>query len=196
MPEFSKYLFISIRIVEIVVVALIGILHICIPSVPNFVYILQGQNEFEKTLLPVLIAAFVIVGSTILTMCFQIFVYFGLTQQSKNMISFRSLTLLLMQFIFPFIFIVFKLDFQYLIYSIYAVSFIRYMLIPLEILYSNTEARYHLKINHHKLLNFPHEFMNCNRSFMNVCCYVVDISNEVAPIEFRVAQRLRNVNIV
>ena len=70
------------------------------------------------------------------------------------------------------------------------------MLIPLEILYSNTEARSHLKINHQKLLNSPYELMNCYRSFINVCCYVVDISNEVAPIEFRVAQRLRNVNIV
>ena len=178
------------------VVALIGILLISIPSVPNFVYILQGQNEFEKTLLPVLISAFAIVGSTILTMCFQIFVYFGLTQQSKNMISFRSLTLLLLQFIFPFIFIAFKLDFQYLIHAIYAVFFIRYMLIPLEILYSNTEAKSHLKINHQKLLNFPYELMNCYRPFINVCCYVVDISNEVAPIEFKVAQRLRNVNIV
>ena len=173
--------------------ASIGILLISIPSVPNLVYILQGQNEFEKTLLPILIAAFATVGSTILTMCFQIFVYFGLTKQSKNLISFRSLTLLLLLFIFPFIFIAFELDFQYMIYVIYVVSFIRYMLIPLEILYSNTEARYHLKINHQKLLNFPHKVKNCYQSFKTTCCYVVNIPNEVAPIEFRVARRLQNV---
>ena len=185
---------------EIVIVVSIGILLISIPSVPNTVYIMQGEKEFEKTVLPTSILMLAVVGSMILTLSFQIFVYFGLTKQSKNLISFGCLAILLLEFICALPFIVFKIDFKYFIYVSYVIYFLKNIFVPLEILYRHDEARYHLRINHHKLFSFPQKVKNHWQSFKNVCCYVAIISNEIAPlpipIEFRIVQGLRNVNLV
>ena len=175
----------------------IGILLISVPSIPNTVYILQGQTDFERTILPIVILAIVSIFSTFLTLGFQIFVYFGLTKKSKHLFSLRCLAISVLQYVFPMLFILLKVDFKYFIYAIYTNLFLRYMYVPIDILYSNNEARHHFKINHQKLLSFPRKVINCYQFFKTICCYVVVISNEVddtpVPLEFRIVHRLRNV---
>ena len=175
----------------------IGILLISVPSIPNTVYILQGQTDFERTILPIVILAIVSIFSTFLTLGFQIFVYFGLTKKSKHLFSLRCLAISVLQYVFPMLFVLLKVDFKYFIYAIYTNLFLRYMYVPIDILYSNNEARHHFKINHQKLFSFPRKVRNCYQSFKTICCYVVVISNEVedtpVPIEFRIVHRLRNI---
>ena len=175
----------------------IGILLISVPSIPNTVYILQGKTDFERTILPIIILVIVSIISALLTLGFQIFVYFGLTKKSKYLFSLRCLAIYLLQYIAPLLFVLLNVDFKYFIYGGYASHFLKYVYVPIDILYSNNEARHHFKINHQKLLSFPRKIRNCYQSFKTICCYVVVISNEVedtpVPIEFRILHRLRNV---
>ena len=187
----KMYLFdISCRFIELVLVLAVGLILPFTSEVPNSVYYIQGLEDFERSTFPGILLSILSLGSPLLMLAFQVFVYFGLTNQSNNLLSFKCTILLLVPFNIPIIFVLAKVDMKWITFAIYLMVFVKYFLVPVETLYSHSEAKNHFKINHPKLMTLPSSQVKI--SFASSISYIISsltslknmcVSNQVAPID-------------
>ena len=88
-------------------------------------------------------------------LAFQVFVYFGLTNQSNTLLSFKCTILLLIPFNIPVIFLLAKIDMKWFTLAAYIMGFVKYFLVPLEIICTHSEAKNHFKTKHPQLMTLP-----------------------------------------
>ena len=184
------YLFdISCRFIELVLVLAVGLILPITSTIPNSVYYLQGLEDFERSTFPGILLSILSLGSPLLMLAFQVFVYFGLTNQSNNLLSFKSTILLLIPFNIPVIFVLAKIDMKWFTLAAYILGFVKYFLVPLEIIYTHSEAKNHFKINNPKLMTLPSQIKIL---FASIISYTISsltsvknmcLSNQVAPID-------------
>ena len=175
------------RIIEVVTVTLTGIILFYISSIPNPVYLLQGLTEVERSALPRILIAITAVGSPLLTFAFQVFVYFGLTQNSNNLLTYRCILLLLLPITFPAFFSLVSIDIAWFADIIHFLIYVKHFLIPLEILLSSNEAKLHFRIAHSEIFDDIRLTKVAFWTYFNTLHYVITISNNrIEPYELNI----------
>ena len=104
------------RFFELILVMVLGLILPITSEVPNSVYYLQELQDFERSTFPGILVSIFSLGSPLLMLAFQVFVYFGLTNQSNNLLSFKC-TILAILLLIPFnilvIFVLAKIDMKW-----------------------------------------------------------------------------------
>ena len=155
-------------------------------SIPPPIYFLQGLTEVDIPVLPGILVAIFAVGSPLLTCAFQIFVYFGITQKSNHLLSYRCISLLLLPSFFPAIFSLFQIDIFWMIKNLHVYVFLVYVkhfLVPIDILLSSNEAKLHFRQTHSKTFDVLNVMKKSVTDFYTNYHHAITNNNRVEPYE-------------
>ena len=150
---------------------------------------MHPNEDFETTVIPGIFLSITAFASVFLQLIFRLFVYFNLTQNSSNLLSVKSVTLLI---IAPFGAIMLSNlfpEFAGILTNFCLI--LKYFVVPLVILLSNEEAKTHFKLHNQGLLNMiPISWQLCQLLLTKLTQFIIFIknifcgpSNQIAPVE-------------
>ena len=174
----------SFRVAEIVTVMSIDLILFFVSIFPPPVYFLQGLTKVDDlSVLPGILVAIFAVGSPFLTCAFQIFVYFGMTQKSNHLLSYRCILLLLLPSFFPVLFSFFQFDMAWVVSNLHFLVYIKHFLIPIDILLSSNEAKLHFRQTHSKTFDVLNVMKKSVTDFYTNYHHAITNNNAVEPYE-------------
>ena len=178
-----KCLNIYSRVAEAVTVTSIDLILFLVSLYPPPVYFLQGLTDLKMPALPGILVAIFAVGSPLLTCAFQIFVYFGMTQKSNHLLSYRCILLLLLPSFFPVLFSFFQFDMAWVVSNLHFLVYIKHFLIPIDILLSSNEAKLHFRQTHSKTFDVLNVMKKSVTDFYTNYHHAITNNNAVEPYE-------------
>ena len=157
--------------------------------VAKAVIISHPRDDFQATVIPGIIAMIISVGSVVLQLIFRLLVYLNITNNSNNLLSLKSIIILLVSFFMNLLFI--RISPNFIVIVKFITSILKFFALPLEILYHNEEAKNYFVHNNPKVLNViptAIQSLQCLKdkieqflSFLKIKLF--GPSNQVAPIE-------------
>ena len=119
--------------------------------VGKFVLLINQNKDFTPTVIPGIILILISLGSVFSQVVFWLYLYYNETKNSNNLLSIISALLLSSSITLPIIALVVSLSWVLLVSQLAFV--LMFFVLPLEILFSNTEMTSHFKIQNPKITN-------------------------------------------
>ena len=156
--------------------------------VRKIVVIAHPRDDFQGSLIPGILLITISLASVTLQILFRIFVYFNITNNSNNLLSLKSVIILLLSLLS---YMLANANPNWLFTVSSFSSILKFFALPLEILYNNEEAKNYFKHNNPKILNtIPTAIQSLQFlkdkfiqfiSFLKI--KLLGPSNQVAPLE-------------
>ena len=150
---------------------------------------IHPNENFETTMIPGILLFITSFVSVVLQLIFRLFVYFNVTQNSKNLLSLKSVILLFFALVGPILYINLISEFAIIATDIGLI--LKYFAVPLVILLSNEEAKTHFKIHNQGLLNIipilMQFFQTLQTKLTQLISFIINTfcgpSNQIVPVE-------------
>ena len=156
--------------------------------VRKIVVIAHPRDDFQGSLIPGILLITISLASVTLQILFRIFVYFNITNNSNNLLSLKSVIILLLSLLS---YMLANANPNWLFTVSSFSSILKFFALPLEILYNNEEAKNYFKHHNPKILNVIPTAIQSLQFLKDKFIQFISLlkiklfgpSNQVAPIE-------------